>query len=245
MTASQSNLYDILFERKDKAMNLIKMMELGFLPSVASPGEVKKITDLHSEEFLYLFGMAAKSTNLGVYSGAFSTALIDFGGGPVECVIKVGISMYSDDKAFDCLSYCKEKGGKDYCTAFPDVYYLNTIKTRDKDVKIAVLEYVTVDPQSSRASAASYYLVKLVDDYYDRWGLNWKDDQHVSAETDSINNRLEAWTKSVLSKLRWRPEDLARFVAALGAVGGTVDIKGDNLGFRADGSVCAFDPLGV
>lgn len=238
---SKLKLSDLLFERKDRAMNLMKMIELGVLPSVANPNEMRRIEDIHSEEFLYLLGRAAKTTSLEKYSGAFSTAMIDFGNGPVDCVIKVGIGEYEGDKAFDYLTYCKEKGGRSYCAAFPDVYYLGNVKTRDRDVDIAVLEFVNV-LKNSQGSVLSSKINTLLAATYDRWGLDWNDAHQVAAELKTIESTANE-RQHLLAILGWTVQDLARFVMSLGVVGGSVDIKRDNLGLRSDNTVCVFDPL--
>lgn len=242
---SPPKLSDLLYisERKDRALNLMKMIELGFLPSVANPNEMKKIEDMHAELFLHLLGRAAKTTSLEKHSGAFSSALIDFGSGPVECVIKVGVGDYTGDKAFDYLHYCKNIGGRSYCAGFPDVYYLNNIKTLDKDVDIAVIEYVNVLGGSS-GTLLSMAVNSLVDAGYDRWGLNWGDEAQVAAELKYIE-QIAQERQGLLNKLGWTAQDAARFIAALGIVGGSVDIKRDNLGLRSDNTVCVFDPISM
>jgi hypothetical protein len=167
--------------------------------------------------------------------------MIDFGNGPVECVIKVGVGDYSGDKAFDYLHYCKAIGGRSYCTAFPDVYYLNNIKTLDKDVDIAVIEFVNVN-KSSIGISLSQAINNLVDASYDRWGLDWRDETQAATELKNIELVVQE-RPHLLSKLGWTAQDAARFVVALGVVGGSTDIKRDNLGLRNDNTVCVFDPI--
>lgn len=236
-------LSDLLFlsERKDRALNLMKMIELGVLPSVANPHEMKRIEDIHSEEFLFLLGRAAKTTSLQKYAGSFSNALIDFGNGPVECVIKVGIGEYEGDKAFDYLTYCKQKGGRSYCAAFPDVYYLGNVKTLDKDVDIAVIEFVNVN-MGSEGKMLANKLNRLVDAMYNRWGLNWHDDLQVEDEMKHMLGIVEE-RQHLLQSLGWSIQDMIKFVVALGKVGGHIDIHEGNFGLRQDNTVCVFDPI--
>lgn len=240
---SPPKLSDILYlsERKDKALGLMKMIELGFLPSVANPSEMKRIEEMHSEEFLFLLSKAAKTLSLQKHEGAFSTAMIDFGGGPVECVIKVGVGEFTGDKAFDYLRYCKGKGGREYCTAFPDVYYLGRVKTVDKPVDIAVLEFVTV-MDKTQGTVLSYKMNDLVDSMYDRWGLNWQDQQQVDNEIKNIDAMIKE-RSALVSRFGWTIGDVSKFIAALGAVGGSTDIKWNNFGLRRDHTVCVFDPI--
>lgn len=223
-------------------MNLIKMVELGFLPSVADPSVMKKISDMHEEEFLFLLGKAAKTTGLQSHSGAFSTALIDFGNGPVECVIKVGISDFGgDDKGYEYLRYSEKVGGRKYCAALPDVFYLGTVKTSDRDVDIAVIEFVNVNTGSEGATLTNK-LNRLVDVMYNRWGLNWHDDLQVEDEMRNMHGIVEE-RQHLLQLFGWSIEDMIRFVVALGKVGGSVDIHKGNLGLRQDNTVCVFDPI--
>lgn len=223
-------------------MNLIKMVELGFLPSVANPSVMKKISDMPEEEFLFLLGKAAKTTGLQSHSGAFSTALIDFGNGPVECVIKVGISDYGgEDKGYEYLRYSQKVGGRKHSTALPDVYYIGTVKTLNRDVDIAVIEFVNVNTGSEGKILANK-LNSLVDAMYNRWGLNWQDDLQVEDEMKSMLG-IVAERQHLLRLFGWSVEDMIRFVAALGKVGGSVDIYEKNLGLRQDNTVCVFDPI--
>jgi hypothetical protein len=244
-TISPPKLSDLLFvsERKDRAMSLMKMIELGYLPSVYNPNEMKKIEDMQADLFLYILAKATKATNLEKHAGAFSTALIDFGfgDGPVECVIKVGISQYEGDRGFDYLRYCKAKGGRNYCTGFPDVYYLGRVKTLDRDVDIAVIEYVNV-LKDSAGTSLSYKLSDLVDATYDRWGLDWRDETQAATEFKAIESVVQE-RQQLLDRFGWTVQDFAKFIGALGAVGGQTDIKRENLGLRNDNTVCVFDPI--
>lgn len=223
-------------------MNLIKMVELGFLPSVANPSVMKKISDMPEEEFLFLLGKAAKTTGLQSHHGAFSTALIDFGNGPVECVIKVGISYYGGvDKGYEYLRYSQKVGGRKHSTALPDVYYIGTVKTLNRDVDIAVIEFVNVN-MGSEGKILANKLNSLVDAMYNRWGLNWQDDLQVEDEMKSMLG-IVAERQHLLRLFGWSVEDMIRFVAAVGKVGGSVDIHEKNLGLRQDNTVCVFDPI--
>lgn len=231
-----------LYERKDRAMNLIKMVELGFLPSVADPSVMKKISDMHDEEFLFLLGRAAKTTGLQKHEGSFSTALIDFGNGPVDCVIKVGVGDFGgQDKGYEYLRYSQKVGGRKHSTALPDVYYAGTVKTANRDVDIAVIEFVNVNMGSEGKTLANK-LNRLVNVMYNRWGLNWHDDLQVEDEMKHMLGIVEE-RQHLLQLFGWSIQDMIRFVVVLGKVGGSVDIHRGNLGLRQDNTVCVFDPI--
>jgi hypothetical protein len=72
--------------------------------------------------------------------------------------------------------------------------------------------------------------------------LDWNDAHQVAAELKAIESTANE-RQHLLAILGWTVQDLARFVMSLGVVGGSTDIKRDNLGLRSDNTVCVFDPL--
>lgn len=209
-------LNEILFEKKEKALNLVKMLDLGVIPDPNGRGERVRISELSFYDFIDALAAAAKSRNLSKHSGAFSTAIIDFGDGPAECVIKLGNDV---DKGFQYLEMCKEMGGRSYCTGFPDVYYLNSFEIKDAaPIRVAIMEYVEMSK------------------------IDYNVREDVSILLDDAKTKA-FYKQDDLMRIGWTLEDTRRFFSALDSLGGANDIHTGNFGFRKDMSVCVFDPI--
>jgi hypothetical protein len=216
MLAMKPMLADILFEKKVKALNLVKMLDLGLLPDPDDGGRMTPISELSFHDFIGALALAANSKNLAKHSGAFSTAIIDFGDGPAECVIKLGNDV---DRGFQYLELCKEKGGRSYCTGFPDIYYLDSFKINDLEpIRVAIMEYVEMS------------------------GIDYNVREDVSILLDDAKTKA-FYKQDDLMRIGWTLEDTRRFFSALDSLGGANDIHTGNFGFRKDMSVCVFDPI--
>lgn len=233
-----TKLSDVLFvnERKDRAMNLIKMLELGAIPTQHG---LQPLSQMDVDSFVDNLAFAAKSPKLAEKRGAFSAALIDYGHGPAECVIKVQIADPSIDQGMKYLRYCKDHGGKNECKAFPDVYWMGTVNLQSsKTVEMAVIEFVIVNDQYSPHEGI---IGRMLASFHDsNYGQIIKLEMHGDPY-GGFPSLQEV--KMTLDKFGWSSIDLARFIEALRGVGGSIDVHAGNFGTREDGSLCVFDPL--
>ncbi len=233
-------LKDVLYlnEKKKQAMDLIRMIEMGALPTPRENG-LQQISKMEVDDFIENLSFAANSLRLKEKRGAFSAALIDFGNGPVECVIKVQVADPNIDQGMKYLKYCMDHGGRKYCTAFPDVYWMGTARLKDnKKVQIAVIEFVNLETSSRHEGFLGMLLASFEKSSYKQIiDLNMRGEVYgfKKPERDSIEHNLAVY--------KWNSTDLAKFIESLRDVGGTIDVHAGNFGFREDGSLCVFDPL--
>ncbi len=233
-------LKDVLYlnEKKKQAMDLIRMIELGALPTPREDG-LQQISKMEVDDFIENLSFAANSLRLKEKRGAFSAALIDFGSGPVECVIKVQIADPNIDQGMKYLKYCMDHGGRNYCAAFPDVYWMGTAHLKDNEkVEIAVIEFVNVETSSRHETFLDSLLDSFAESSYKQIiDLNMRGEVYglKKPQRDSIEQKLAVY--------KWDSTDLAKFIQSLRDVGGSIDVHAGNFGFREDGSLCVFDPL--
>ena len=241
-TASNINavsLHKLLFaEKKDMAMNILNMIDAGFLPTPDRSTTVK-LSDVDRTALEEALQMVEANTK--EYGGSFAKAYINFdGASQVECVIKLSKKYQDSDMSWKYLKLCKKLGGRSYSAALPDVYYLNTdIKLVNETVTMCVLEYVDTITKVGLSNLDNV-----------RRGVD-----SIGAINGGVMRRVygEMIKQQDLELLHWTEQDFDRFVEVLTEVTqarhpvdlrAALDISRDNIGIRpSDGSVCVFDPV--
>lgn len=248
MTAIANNMPNIsltklLFaEKRSQAIGLIQQLENGFM--LTRNGQRLQLSQLTADQFLKSFAINF-NMELAMESGYFSTVLIDLGAGEIECVIKFGhrlpyvpggyVPSADEDSFWDFAMAAKKYGGQNFATPLPNIYYLSTLKLAGGfQLPVCIMEYVTLDARQDARKISTMT----------------KEAMHavVHSNVEEYKKEITASDNSseLLENYGWSLDDLLKFAKVLVEVTGgkiKIDIHGENVGRRSDGSVCVFDPV--
>lgn len=243
-----SSLLYYLPERKERALSIISRLESGFL--VTGDGQQIPLKDLSLEEFIKEFSAMTGMESIKSSGGYFSTAIVDIGAGSVECVIKFGYPFadmgwfiskarsWKNDYFWNYAAVAKEVGGKTYATPLPAIYHLSTLDlANDTQLPVCIMEYVAVE----RDKHLGKMLERVLDKSFAVLKLPANEAINTLGSDPMIAPSLEQW--------KWTSEDLLRFCQVVSDVTNGIALfdlsEGTNAGWRSDGSLCVFDPLGL
>lgn len=246
-------LSSLLFlpERKDRALSIISQLESGFL--VTKSGQQLSLSNLSLEEFIREFSAMTGMESIKSSGGYFSTAIVDLGAGSVECVIKFGFPFndtgwmgwtasksrsWKNDYFWNYAVAAKEVGGKTYATPLPAIYHISTLNlANDTQLPVCIMEFVAVE----RNKHLGKMLERVLDKAFVALKLPFDEAVNTLGSDPMITPSLEQW--------KWTPEDLMKFCQVVSDVtngSALFDLsEGTNSGWRSDGSLCVFDPLGL
>lgn len=239
-------LQSILYERREQVENIFSQLDAGYLTTKL--GQKVELKHLSLEDFHRLFTKMIGLENVQGFGGYFSTAMVDLAAGSLECVIKFGYPFndmgghmsrgrnWKNDYFWNYAAIVHELGGKTYTKAFPDIYYLSTLNlANDIQLPVCVMEFVAV----SRDKHTGRLLERMLEKTFAAIKSSNTDDQLFNDPT--IKEALQAW--------HWSGDDLVKFAKVLLDITGGVELfdlsEGMNSGWRSDGSLCVFDPLGM
>jgi hypothetical protein len=239
-----ATLSSILFrERKEQAMSILAQLEAGYLTT--KNGQRVELKYLSLEDFHRLFTTLTGLDTIKGFGGYFSTAMVDLGAGSLETVIKFGYPFndmgvefpkhrtWKNDYFWNYAAMVQELGGRSSCTPFPDIYYLNTLElANNTQLPVCVMEFVAVTRDRHTGRGLERVLEKAF--------AAIKTKTNISSDP-VVQEALQTW--------HWSYEDLVKFSTVILELTDGVELfdlsEGTNSGWRSDGSLCVFDPLGM